>query len=211
MYEKFRFKKYNGLQRRVDEMKDQSLVAILTDPTVTFMISRKRKTLWVDYEKLPEDYRYEKKPISELFGGNFREIITLKKEFSHKWKVQILLFVDEDIFIPDTFILSPYEIMNIGKMKRSLSDNCISLNEWLNRIDALVISLNMKNLDKFLSCFLEKLIRVGKPCVIVTGVSKINELFGKLPENILLLERKGVARFGKRNRQKIMLYLGGIL
>jgi len=186
-------------------MGDKKSIGIVTDPSKTFKITSKNRVFQFQYDQLPEDFNNKKQSFSDFLGGNFLEINTLVQELSSQGNVSVVLYVGKNLFIPENSRISPYELSHSKTIGVHLD-----LENWVNEKDILIISLPTGKLKEFLDSHGNKIVRTNKPCVVSTGKKMITELTKQLPENFTFVERKGVARFGYDNRQKILALLRGI-
>lgn len=181
--------------------KPKKSIGILTNPSETFKIMSRNRVLQVKYDQMPKEIKNKKQSFLDFLGGNFQEINTLVRELSCMGIVSVVLHVDQNLFISERSRISPHELIHPRTIKKSKSSN---FHEWLNGKDALIISLNTEKLREFINLYHTE---IDRPCVISTGRSMINELSKRFPGRFIFVQRKGVARFGAENRQKILALL----
>jgi len=181
-------------------MGDKKSIGIVTDPSKTFKMTSKNRVFQVQYDQLPKEFQNKKQPFLDFLGGNFQEVNTLAHELSSKGNVSVVLYLDRNLFISENFRISPYELTHPKTVKESLD-----FDKWIDGKDVLIISLCTEKLKKFIHFYHTKILRIEtKWCVISTGKVMINELARRFPESFIFTRRKGVARFGVENRQKIL-------
>lgn len=181
-------------------------IGILTDPSKTLRFLSNRRIIQQQYTKIPKEIKFKKRPLIDLLGGDFSEIITLYNELDMKWGVSIIFYLGVDTFVFSKENLSPFDLENKKTIK-----NSVDFKKWFENLDALIISLNVNNLNEFL--FFKKTIIIQStiPIFISTGKLMIKKLSEEIPKNIKYFERKGVARFGKKNRLMIINNLEELL
>lgn len=178
------------------------LVGILTNPSKTFKMSSRNRVLQLKYDQLPDGFKNKKQSFMDFLGGSFQEINTLVGELASVGDVSVVLYISKNLFISENFRISPYELNNSKSIGKSLD-----FQRWLNQIDALIIALYREKLQEFINLYSTEVTHMNKPCVISTGKSMIIELSKRFPGRFVLVERKGVARFGADNRRKISALL----
>lgn len=177
-------------------------IGILTNPSQTFKMTLDNQILQVSYRRLSDEFKNKRQPFMDILGGNFQEINTLVSELSSKGEVSVVLYVAESVFIPQNFNVSPYELFHPNRIRASFD-----FRKWLDQIDALIISLNREELLELIDRYSKELNRLGKPCMISTGRTMIDELSKQFSRNFFFVQRKGVARFGAQNRERILDFL----
>jgi len=177
-------------------------IGIITGPSKTFIYPcgtiYRPKYRPSTFEDLPEDYKNEKQSFLRFLGGNFSEVLTLVDELSELGQVEVMLNPGVYHILQDVNV-SPREVC----YSESTSKGSI-LNTWLESLDILIISLSNQYIKHF---------KNGWPSdarlpVIGVGGKTQKEIFTSTVSNLeLFLLRKGVARFGKNNREKISEFI----
>lgn len=186
-------------ERPVRKKNRKKSIGILTNPSKTFKVVLEKQIPQFQYDELPEEYKHKKQSFLDFLGGNFQEINTIVNELSSLGNVSVVLFVDKNLFVPENSIISPYELIHPKTIKRSFD-----FDKWINEKDAMIISLHIEKLKGFFNLYSTKIVHMNKLCIISTGRSMINELSKRFQRRFIFVERKGVARFGAENRQKIL-------
>jgi len=121
---------------------------------------------------------------------------------SPKGNVSIILYLGRNLFVSESSKVSPYELTHPKTIKDSFD-----FDKWIDGKDVLIISLNVGRLKEFVDLYQTRILQKNRTCLISTGKLMINELAKEFQKKIIFIERKGVARFGADNRQKILALL----
>ena len=183
-------------------MGDKKSIGILTDTSKTFKMASKNRVFQFQYEQIPREFKNKKQSFLDLLGGNFQEINTFVKELSLTGNVSVVLYLGKNLFVSEKSRISPYELTH-PKTIREFFD----FDRWINGMDVLIISLGTEKLKEFIGLYDTKILQIKTRFMISTGKVMINELTKRFPEKFVFAQRKGVARFGIENRQKILTLL----
>jgi len=163
-------------------------IGIITDPASTFRIGEKKKSVSFDIYNVPDEMKMRKMSFNEYFSGNYLEIKTLKEELSDLGDVEIVIFTDGG-FVHES------SKMTISELFRG-DHSDFNLIKWMDGMDVLIVTIGKSNLKRFLNT-----IRMPYTKKIVVSSGRDDrDLFEKID---LYLKRVGVARFGKKNRERI--------
>ena len=181
-------------------------IGILTDPSKTFIYpcgtKYRPKCRPSSFEDLSEDYKNEKQCFLKFLGGNFSEILSLVDELSESGQVEVMLYLGED-FIHQDDEISPQEVYYAKDTSKESK-----LDTWMESLDIIIISLSNQYMKRFKNTSLRNV----QLQVIGVGGKTQKEIFTSTVRNLkLFLLRKGVARFGIRNREKIKQFIEEIL
>ena len=177
-------------------------IGILTDPSKTFIYPcgtiyrlKYRPSM---FEDLPEDYKNEKQCFLRFLGGNFSEVLTLVDELFELGQVEVMLYLGEH-FIHQDEEISPRDVYHLESTSTKSR-----FDAWMGSLDILIISLS----NQYIKCFEDTWPGDAQLPVIGVGGKTQKEIFTSSVGNLgLFLLRKGVARFGKNNREKISEFI----
>lgn len=170
-------------------------IGIITDPATTFRFDTGKRSPIFDIFNIPDKHREEKYSFLDYFSGNFSEIKSLMNELSDLGQIEAIIFQNNQ-FIHQDESMKIMDLFNIRETN-------LNLNKWIDGCDVLIISIGKSNIRSFMN-----MVRIPEEkTIIVSSGLDDKKLFDRID---LHLVRKGVARFGRVNRERIRQYIKDI-
>ena len=180
-------------------------IGILTDPPRTYIIPTgtiyRPKFTQMGYDKLPEEYKKKPQSFLRFLGGNFSEVLTFFDDITNKGhKVEVVLLLGNKCIHQDSEI-TPHEVTQMNPLREG-----VDIHHWLNSLDIVIISVSNRNMQSIEEIWPKESITT---VIVVGGKTQKQKLSNIICNLRLFLFRKGVARFGVKNRDMITKYLQG--
>lgn len=197
------WKKTQGRGKHIEN--DKNILAILAENTLPLPANN------MEHEEQYRDILKEYiRPARKMFTGMFTEVREFKEQLAEQACVSLHIISGRYGLLDENELIVPYvsNINDIEALKELDNRTCFSskMAEYANKADIIIMLLPIHYINYLMSknwftipSYMTKIIMVSS--------KHFKDQFSDMP-NIIVLERKGVARIGATNKKMIIEALG---